>query len=91
MYIADCWALAWLYLMFVLGALAATDWQVRHFAPENGSESKSFLQFYTVTLSTLLAFVRLIYFAYRKRFHPCRAQTAHPDRYDCDPILCDPQ
>ena len=55
-------------LVVVLGLLVATDWQVRHFAPgEAGMRARAF---YTVTISTMLAFSTLIYFAFRNRFNP---------------------
>src|SRR5208282_5436774 len=55
-------------LVVVSGLLAATDWQVRHFAAgEAGVKARAF---YTVTLSTMLAFATLIYFAFRNRRNP---------------------
>ncbi len=55
-------------LMVVLGLLAATDSLGRHFAPgEAGMRARAF---YTVTLTTMLAFSTLIYFAFRNRFNP---------------------
>ena len=47
-------------LVVVSGLLVVTDWQVRHFAAgEAGVKARAF---YTVTLSTMLAFSTLIYF-----------------------------
>ena len=55
-------------LVVILGLLAATDSLSRHFAPgEAGMRARAF---YTVTLSTMLAFATLIYFAFRNRFNP---------------------
>jgi hypothetical protein len=55
-------------LMVIVGLLAATDSQGRHFAPgEAGSGVRAFS---TVTLTTMLAFSTLIYFAFRNRFNP---------------------
>jgi hypothetical protein len=55
-------------LVVVLGLLAATDQLARHFAP--GEAGVRVRAFYTVTLSTMLAFSTLIYFAFRNRFNP---------------------
>jgi hypothetical protein len=55
-------------LMVIVGLLAATDSLGRHFAPgEAGSGVRAFS---TVTLTTMLAFSTLIYFAFRNRFNP---------------------
>lgn len=55
-------------LVVVLGVLAATDSLSRHFAPgEAGMKARAF---YTVTLSTMLAFSTLIYLAFCNRFNP---------------------
>jgi hypothetical protein len=53
-------------LMVILGLLAATDSLGRHFAP--GEAGMSVRAFSTVTLTTMLAFSTLIYFAFRNRF-----------------------
>jgi hypothetical protein len=54
-------------LVVILGLLAATDSLGRHFAPgEAGIRARTF---YTVTLTTMLAFSTLIYFAFRNRFN----------------------
>ncbi len=55
-------------LVVILGLLAATDSLVRHFAP--GEAGMRVRAFYTVTLTTMLAFSTLIYFAFRNRFNP---------------------
>jgi hypothetical protein len=55
-------------LMVILGLLAATDSLGRHVAP--GEAGMRVRAFYTVTLSTMLAFATLIYFAFRNRFNP---------------------
>jgi len=55
-------------LVLVTGLLVATDSLGRHFASgEAGIRARAF---YTVTLSTMLAFATLIYFAFRNRFNP---------------------
>jgi hypothetical protein len=55
-------------LVVVMGLLVATDSLGRHFAPgEGGMRVRAF---YTVTLTTMLAFATLIYFAFRTRFNP---------------------
>ena len=46
----------------------ATDSLARHFAP--GDAGMRVRAFYTVTLSTMLAFSTLIYFAFRNSFNP---------------------
>ncbi|HXM63350.1 MAG TPA: hypothetical protein VN950_20985 [Terriglobales bacterium] len=55
-------------LVVILGVLVATDSQVRHFAP--GEAGMKLRAFFTVPLSTMVAFSTLIYFAFRNRFHP---------------------
>jgi hypothetical protein len=55
-------------LVVMLGLLAATDSLARHFAP--GEAGMRVRAFYTVALSTMLAFSTLIYFAFRNRFNP---------------------
>lgn len=55
-------------LMVVLGLLAATDFQVRHFA--TGDLGMRIIAFYAVPLTSMLAFSTLIYFAFRNRFNP---------------------
>jgi hypothetical protein len=55
-------------LVVILGLLAATDSLGRHFAP--GEAGMRVRAFYTVTLTTMLAFSTLIYFAFRNRFNP---------------------
>jgi hypothetical protein len=55
-------------LVVILGLVAATDSLGRHFA--TGEAGMRVRAFYTVTLSTMLAFATLIYFAYRNRFNP---------------------
>ncbi|MGA2019947.1 MAG: hypothetical protein ABSH02_05095 [Candidatus Sulfotelmatobacter sp.] len=55
-------------LMVIVGLLAATDSLGRHFAP--GDAGVSVRAFSTVTLTTMLAFSTLIYFAFRNRFNP---------------------
>ena len=55
-------------LVLVLGLPMATDQLGRHFASgEAGMRARAF---YTVTLSTMLAFATLIHFAFRNRFNP---------------------
>ncbi len=54
--------------MVIVGLLAATDSLGRHFAP--GDAGVSVRAFSTVTLTTMLAFSTLIYFAFRNRFNP---------------------
>jgi len=55
-------------LVLVLGLLAATDQLARHFAPgEAGIRARAF---YALTLTVMLAFSTLIYFAFRNRFNP---------------------
>jgi hypothetical protein len=55
-------------LVVILGLLAAIDSLGRHFAP--GEAGMSARAFSTVTLTTMLAFSTLIYFAFRNRFNP---------------------
>jgi|ERR1700733_1059358 hypothetical protein len=55
-------------LVVLLGPLVATDQQVRHFAP--GEAAIRVRAFFMITLSTMLAFGTLIYFASRNRFNP---------------------
>ena len=55
-------------LMVVLGLLAATDFQVRHFA--TGDLGLRVRAFYAVPLTSMLAFSTLLYFAFRNRFNP---------------------
>jgi hypothetical protein len=52
----------------VLGLLAATDRLARHFAPGEAGSGES--AFYSLTLTVMLAFATLIYFAFRNRFNP---------------------
>jgi hypothetical protein len=58
--------LAW--LMVVLGLLAATDFQVRFFAP--GDLGLRVRAFYAVPLTAMIAFSTLVYFAFHNRFNP---------------------
>jgi hypothetical protein len=55
-------------LMVMLGLLAATDFQLRHFA--TGDLGLRVRAFYAVPLTSMLAFSTLIYFAFRNRFNP---------------------
>jgi hypothetical protein len=55
-------------LVVVLGVLAATDSLGRHFV--EGEKGTRVRAFYTVTLSTMLAFSTLIYLAFRNRLNP---------------------
>ena len=55
-------------LVAILGLLAATDSLARHFAP--GEAGMRVRAFYTITISTMLAFSTLIYFGFRNRFNP---------------------
>jgi len=55
----------------VSGVLVATDSLARHFA--SGEAGMRVRAFYTVTVTTMVAFATLIYFAFRNRFNP----TAH--------------
>src|SRR5580698_9819445 len=55
-------------LMVMLGLLAATDFQLRHFA--TGDPGLRVRAFYAVPLTSMLAFSTLIYFAFRNRFNP---------------------
>jgi hypothetical protein len=55
-------------LVVILGLLAAIDSLGRHFAP--GEAGMSARAFSTVTLTTMLAFSTLIYFAFHNRFNP---------------------
>ena len=55
-------------LMVVSGLLVATNSLGRHFAP--GAPGMGIRAFYTVTLTTMLVFATLIYFAFRNRFNP---------------------
>jgi hypothetical protein len=55
-------------LMVVLGLLAATDFEVRHFVP--GEAGMRIRAFYTIPLSAMLSFAILVYFAFRHRFNP---------------------
>ena len=55
-------------LMVVLGLLAATDFQVRHFT--TGDLGIRIRAFYAVPLTSMLAFSTLIYFAFRNRLNP---------------------
>jgi len=55
-------------LVTILGLLAATDSLGRHFRP--GEAGMGVRAFYTVTLTTMLAFATLTYFAFRNRFNP---------------------
>jgi hypothetical protein len=54
-------------LVVVLGLFVATDSEVRHFAP--GQAGAGIRAFFTVPLSTMVAFSTLIYFAFRNRFN----------------------
>src|ERR1700722_1410360 len=55
-------------LVVVLGLLTATDSLGRHSVPgEGGMRARAF---YTTTITTMLAFSTLIYFAFRNRFNP---------------------
>ena len=55
-------------LVVVMGLLAATDSLGRHFAP--GEAGMRVRAFSAVTVTTMLAFSTLIYFAFRNRFNP---------------------
>ena len=55
-------------LVVILGLLAASDSLARHYAA--GAAGMNFRAFSTVTLTTMLAFSTLIYFAFRNRFNP---------------------
>jgi hypothetical protein len=55
-------------LVVLLGLMTATDSQVRHFAA--GEAGNGVRAFFTVPLSTMLAFSVLVYFAFRGRFNP---------------------
>jgi len=67
-------------LVVILGLLAATDSLARHFAA--GEPGVGARAFYAIPIADMLVFSTLIYFA-PQPLQSCRAQAAHPDRYDC--------
>lgn len=68
-------------LVVILRLLAATDSLARHFVPGPGGMKTR--AFFTVTLSTMLAFGTLICFCLSEPLRSCRAQTSRPDRHNC--------